>query len=146
MKLSLLSLASLLPFATAHFKLVYPASRNRVEEKMPIFPCGGSPATERTNVSISDGSFPVALNMGHSQTAVEMLLSLGTDPGTNFNITLIPTFGLMGLGEFCLPHVVFDSKVLGTQIEDGMNATLQVQTNGDTSGGLYAVCFSTLPT
>ncbi|RJE18240.1 hypothetical protein PHISCL_09425 [Aspergillus sclerotialis] len=138
MKLSLFSLASLVPFAAAHFRLVYPTARERVEDKMSIFPCGGSPSTERTKVSISNGSFPVALNMGHAETAVEMLLALGSDPGSNFNITLVPTFGLLGLGSFCLPEVSFDTSVLGVKVEDGMNATLQVQTNGDPSGGLYA--------
>jgi hypothetical protein len=77
--------------------------------------------------------------MGHDETAVEVLLALGNDPSTNFNITLRPTFRIEGLGEFCLPHVVFDESVLGTNITDGMNATLQVQSNGDPSGGLYAV-------
>lgn len=140
MKLSILSLASLVPFAAAHFRLVYPTARERLVDKMSTFPCGDSPSTERTNVSISNGSFPVALNMGHAETAVEMLLSLGTDPGTNFNITLVPTFSLLGLGSFCLPQVSWDTSVLGVEVEDGMNATLQVQTNGDPSGGLYAVC------
>lgn len=140
MKLSILSLAALAPLATAHFKLVYPTSRPRIVDTMMEFPCGKSdPTAERTKVSLSDGSFPVALSMGHAETAVEMLMSLGTDPGTNYNITLVPTFGVMGLGSFCLPHVTFDSSVLGTNVTDGMNATLQVQTNGDPQGGLYAV-------
>lgn len=140
MKLFILSLASLAPLAAAHFKIEYPNSRTRVEEKMPIFPCGGSPPTKtRTQVPLSNGSFPVALSMGHSGTAVEMLLALGTHPGEHFNITLIPTFGLEGLGSFCLPHVSFSPAVLGTNVTDGMNATLQVQTSGDPNGGLYAV-------
>lgn len=146
MKFSILSLVSLIPIAAAHFKLVYPSSRDRMVDKMTEYPCGGSPpSAERTKVSLSDGSFPVALNMGHSQTAVEMLLSLGNDPGTNFNITLVPTFGVLGLGSFCLPDVYFDSSVVGTNITDGMNATLQVQSNGDPSGGLYAVCLISIP-
>ncbi|RAL11052.1 putative GPI anchored protein [Aspergillus homomorphus CBS 101889] len=139
MKLSILPLAALAPLVAAHFKLEYPTSRVRNTDTMPNFPCGDSAQTSnRTQISMSAGSFPVALSMGHSQTAVTVLLALGTDPGTNYNITLHKTFEIEGLGAFCLPHVTFDESILGTNITDGMNATLQVQSNGDPSGGLYA--------
>ncbi|GLI77849.1 hypothetical protein PoHVEF18_006145 [Penicillium ochrochloron] len=137
MKSSLLTLA-LAPLATAHFLLQYPTSRGFDEDTMPEFPCGGmSQSSNRTQLPIS-GSFPVALKMGHSQTAVEVLLALGSNPGNNYNITLVKTFQVTGLGEFCLPHVEFSADTLGVNITDGMNATLQVQSNGDPSGGLYA--------
>lgn len=145
MKFSILPLAALAPLAAAHFELKYPTSRDGTEDNMVNFPCGSAAqSTNRTQVSISAGSFPVALSMGHSQTAVEVLLALGTDPGTNFNITLHKTFEIEGLGAFCLPHITFDESILGTNITDGMNATVQVQSNGDPSGGLYAVCQSWL--
>ncbi|KAF7114809.1 hypothetical protein CNMCM5793_000348 [Aspergillus hiratsukae] len=139
MKFSPAYLLSLAPIVAAHFHLEYPISRGFDEDTMPDFPCGGmAQSSNRTQVSISAGSFPVALRMGHAETAVEFLLALGSDPGTNYNITLHPTFRVQGLGEFCVPHVVFDESVLGTNITDGMNATLQVQSNGDPTGGLYA--------
>ncbi|CEJ59668.1 Putative GPI anchored protein [Penicillium brasilianum] len=94
-------------------------------------------SSNRTQIPIS-GSFPVALKMGHSQTAVEVLLALGSNPGDNYNITLVHTFQVTGLGAFCLPHVEFSDDILGVNITDGLNATLQVQSNGDPSGGLYA--------
>ena len=141
MKPALLSLASLVPLVAAHFKLDYPTSRGENEDTMTTFPCGGlSPSSERTKVSLSDGSLPVAVTMGHSHTAYEVLLALGSDPGTNFNITLVPTFGAQGLGSLCLPDAAFDEDVVGVKLADGMNATLQVQSNGDPTGGLYAVC------
>lgn len=138
MKLSILSLASLVPLVAGHFRLQYPTSRGFDEDTMPDFPCGGmSQSSNRTQVPLS-GSFPVALQMGHDDTAVEVLLALGSNPGDNYNVTLVPTFQIRGLGEFCLPHVTFDESILGTNLTDGMNATLQVQSNGDPSGGLYA--------
>jgi hypothetical protein len=141
MKLSIVSLAALAPLVSAHFKLDYPTSRGRNEDTMANFPCGGmSQSAERTKVSLSAGDLPVALTLGHAQTAVEVLLALGTDPGTNFNITLHPTFRVEGLGAFCLPNVTFDESVVGVKLTEGMNATLQVQSNGDPTGGLYAVC------
>jgi hypothetical protein len=79
--------------------------------------------------------------MGHTQTAVEILIALGSEPGDNYNVTLVPTFQINGLGAFCLPHVDFSEALLGANITDGMNATVQVQSNGDPTGGLYAVSF-----
>ncbi|KAJ9488561.1 hypothetical protein VN97_g4739 [Penicillium thymicola] len=139
MKFSLFAFTAIVPLASAHFKLMYPTSRGFDEDTMPNFPCGGmSQSSNRTKLPLSGGSFPVALEMHHSQTAVEVLLSLGSDPGDNFNIVLSPTFQVKGLGEFCLPHVEINEKLIGRNLTDGMNATLQVQTNGDPSGGLYA--------
>ncbi|PWY83446.1 putative GPI anchored protein [Aspergillus heteromorphus CBS 117.55] len=135
----LLSLAALAPLAAAHFQLKYPPSQGGSEEQMVNFPCGGgTSSSNRTQVSISAGSFPVALSLGHSQTALEVLLALGTDPGSNYNIVLQKTFEVQGLGAFCLPHVVFNKSILGRDITDGMNATVQVQSDGDPTGGLYA--------
>ncbi|CAI7651243.1 unnamed protein product [Penicillium viridicatum] len=139
MKFSLLAFTAIVPLASAHFKLMYPTSRGFDEDTMPNFPCGGmSQSSNRTKLPLSGGSFPVAVEMHHSQTAVEVLLSLGSDPGDNFNIVLSPTFQVKGLGEFCLPHVEINQKLIGRNLTDGMNASLQVQTNGDPSGGLYA--------
>ncbi|KAJ5372935.1 hypothetical protein N7517_004941 [Penicillium concentricum] len=139
MKFSLLAFTAIVPLAAAHFKLMYPTSRGFNEDTMANFPCGGmSQSSNRTKLPLSGGSFPVALEMHHSQTAVEVLLSLGSDPGDNYNIVLSPTFQVKGLGEFCLPHVEINEKLIGRNLTNGMNATLQVQTNGDPSGGLYA--------
>ncbi|CAI7650660.1 unnamed protein product [Penicillium glandicola] len=139
MKFSLLAFTAIVPLAAAHFKLMYPTSRGFDEDTMTNFPCGGmGQSSNRTKLPLSGGSFPVALEMHHSQTAVEILLALGSDPGDNFNIVLSPTFQVTGLGEFCLPHVEINQKLIGRNLTNGMNATLQVQTNGDPSGGLYA--------
>ncbi|KAL2871483.1 putative GPI anchored protein [Aspergillus lucknowensis] len=147
MKSLLFPILTFTPLTTAHFILNYPPSRGSNEETMGTFPCGGftTPSSSRTQIPISSdssssSSFPIALDMGHDQTAVEFLLALGTDPDTNYNITLRKTFRVEGLGEFCDPHVVLDADVLGTGVElvDGLNATLQVQTNADPNGGLYA--------
>lgn len=139
MKFSLFSLAAVVPLAAGHFLLQYPVSRGFDENTMPEFPCGGmSPSADRTQLPL-DGSFPVALSMGHIQTALEVLIALGSDPGNNYNNILVPTFQVNGLGAFCLPHV----GISDLNITDGMNATLQVQSDGDPNGGLYAVSFST---
>ncbi|KAJ5092509.1 hypothetical protein NUU61_007379 [Penicillium alfredii] len=138
MKFSLLSLAFLVPLAAAHFRLDYPEARGENEDQMPNFPCGGfSQSSKRTQLPLS-GSIPVALTMNHIQTATQVLLALGNDPGDNFNITLVPTFRVSGLGSFCLPHVALDKSRLGTSLTDGMNGTIQVQTSGDPTGGLYS--------
>jgi hypothetical protein len=99
--------------------------------------------TDRAKVPLS-GSIPIDLKLGHTQTALTVLLGLGNDPDTNYNITLHPTFGVQGAGEFCLADVEYDAKIIGVNVVNGMNATLQVQSNGDPSGGLYAVGLPTL--
>lgn len=140
MKYSLFTYMAIVPLATAHFILRYPESRGSKTDSMTVFPCGSlSQSTKRTQLPLSGGSFPVAIEMHHSSTAIEVLLALGNDPGDNFNIVLEPTFGATGLGAFCLPHVAINEKLIGRNLTDGMNATIQVQTNGDPSGGLYAV-------
>ena len=132
---SLLPLLTLPFLASAHFKLVYPPARGFNEDTLPSGPCGGQSLTSnRTTVSMT--SIPVALDMGHDQTAVQMLLGLGNDPGNNFNIIIHNTFGIQGLGNFCLANVAIPANI---GLADGMNATLQVVTNGDGDGGLYNV-------
>ncbi|PLB39017.1 putative GPI anchored protein [Aspergillus candidus] len=141
MKIPFLALPFLPSLVSAHFSLNYPPPRGENKDDMPTFPCGGlAPSSKRAPVAISSdgkGTFPVAVTMGHAHTALEILLALGDDPSDNFNITLHPTFGVMGLGSFCIPDVVVDEALLGTKVVDGMNATLQVQSNGDPAGGLY---------
>jgi hypothetical protein len=130
-----LCLSLLLPLlASAHFNLEYPIPRT-TEESSPQGPCGGLPVSKtRTNVNIN--SFPVALEMGHDRSVVQMLLALGNDPGNNFNITLEQTFQQQGEGAFCLPDVVVPSSA---GVMEGMNGTLQVITDGEGGGGLYLV-------
>ncbi|KAL4805870.1 hypothetical protein BDV18DRAFT_160736 [Aspergillus unguis] len=130
---------TLLPLAAAHFELNYPPSRGTDHENQAEFPCGGlSPSTNRTRVSLSSPSFPIVLDMGHDQTAVQFLLGVGTNPGSNYNISLRKTFRVEGLGQFCVPEIELDEGLLGRELEDGLNLTLQVVNNGHPSGGLYA--------
>jgi hypothetical protein len=141
-----LSLASLATIVSAHFTLDWPVSRGFDEDDMPNFPCGGfdTPSSNRTVIALDADSLPVDITFHHSQTSVSYLLALGSDPSTNYNITLGPTLGATGLGEFCLPNITITSAILGVNLTDGLNATLQVVTNGDTGGGLFAVCYTSL--
>ncbi|KAK2746501.1 hypothetical protein FQN57_003127 [Myotisia sp. PD_48] len=137
-RISLLS-AALLPLTAAHFQVVEPPTRGSDTDKMTTFPCGGydTPSSSRTQISLDDPRVAIAMKMGHDQAAVQVLLGLGNNPGSNFNISVVPTFRQMGLGDFCLSSVGLGPDVIGFEIEDGMNATLQVLSNGDPNGGLY---------
>lgn len=66
MKIVLFALAALAPFASAHFKLNYPAARGFVEDNLPQFPCGSfdTPSSNRTVWPVSDGS--ISLQMGYA--------------------------------------------------------------------------------
>lgn len=133
---TILSLAPLLTITTAHFLLDYPIVRGFDESILGTFPCGGQSKISPNRTTVSSTSIPIALTMGHDQTVIQVLLGLGNDVGDNFNIVLEPTFAQVGLGKFCLPHVPIPSSL---NITDGMNATVQVVTDGDSGGGLYNV-------
>lgn len=133
---SLLAWSTLLLTVSAHFNLQYPKARGDDEDKSSSGPCGtfDTPSTDRTPVSLT--SLAIGAKMGHDESAFSIVLGLGNNP-SSFNISLLPTFRQEGLGEFCLPDVPIPGD-LGLQ--DGANGTVQVITNGDPNGGLYAVC------
>ncbi|THY56708.1 hypothetical protein D6C98_03699 [Aureobasidium pullulans] len=135
MKVQLL-LGALLPLVSAHFELIYPAARGFDEDNLGQFPCGGqnTVTTNRTEFPITGA--PIQLLMGHTSAKVQVLLALGNDPGSNFNITLLPTFQEKGPQNFCIGAGALQFPT-GLNITEGMNATIQVVTNGDPSGGLY---------
>ncbi|TKA64753.1 hypothetical protein B0A49_12552 [Cryomyces minteri] len=129
-----LSLFALLPLASAHFNLVYPAARGFNEDTLGTFPCGGQNTVSSNRTQWPMTGAPIQLNIGHTQSRVQVLLALGNDPGSNFNIVLVPTFQEQGPQNFCMGDVVLPP---GLNVTAGMNATIQVVTNGDPSGGLY---------
>lgn len=135
---SQLLLAALLPLVSAHFELVYPVPRGFDEDILGTFPCGGQNTVSSNRTSFPLSGAPIQLYMGHTEAHVEVLLALGNDPGSNFNITLVPTFQEEGPQNFCMGAGAF-SLPAGLNITDGTNATVQVVTNGDPSGGLYNV-------
>jgi hypothetical protein len=131
-------LLSLLPLTTfAHFHLVWPPTRGFSEDTIVNFPCGGfdTVLTNRTEWPLT-GPVPIQLNMEHTSVHGEVLLALGNNPGVNYNIVLKPVFLENGPENFCIGDVTLPA---GLNITAGMNATIQVSTNGDPSGGLYAV-------
>jgi hypothetical protein len=131
----------LLPaLATAHFVLVYPPSRNGQDDEIEVnSPCSGKPVSDN-RTTIGSTSFPLALEMGHDESVIQVSLSLNNDPSeADFNITLVQTFGEEGLGEFCLPMVTIPKSA---GVKEGMNGTIQVVTDGEGGGGLYAVSYS----
>ena len=131
-----LSLAASLTLTSAHFTLDWPVARGFNDDNAPNFPCGGfdTVSSNRTEFPLSGG--PVQLNLHHTQTNLEVLLAVGNLPGSNYSIVLRPTFAEEGPGEFCVGGIVLPA-VAG--IEAGTNATIQVVSNGDPSGGLYQV-------
>ncbi|KAL1960490.1 hypothetical protein VTO42DRAFT_7789 [Malbranchea cinnamomea] len=135
---ALLSLSCAVSLASGHFHVEEPPPRGYDNDKVTQFPCGGQSVSDsRHAVSLENPEISLVLEMGHDQAALQVLLGLGNDPGSNYNITLVPTLREQGMGTFCLPHISLSEEVLGTQLEDGMNATVQVVTNGDPVGGLY---------
>ncbi|KAH7418038.1 expression library immunization antigen 1 [Cadophora sp. MPI-SDFR-AT-0126] len=131
---TLLALSALTSLATAHFNLDYPAARGFDEDKLGTFPCGGQDTVSSTRTPFPLSNGQIALTMGHIDANVEVLIAVGNDPGSAFNTVLRPTFKEQGLGAFCMTGIEIPSSL---QITEGMNATIQVVTNGDPDGGLY---------
>lgn len=126
--------------ALAHFQLIYPTVRGFDEDTLSQFPCGGqnTPSTNRTLWPLSGG--PIQLNMGHTTTTVQALIALGNDPGSAFNTVIVPTLQEHGPQNFCLGAVNVPAMIGGATVTAGMNATIQVVTDGDAgTGGLYNV-------
>ncbi|KAI9831533.1 MAG: hypothetical protein M1826_003423 [Phylliscum demangeonii] len=132
--LMLLMLVHLLALASAHFNLQYPAARGFDEDNLGKFPCGGQDTVSTNRTAWPTTGGPIALLMGHDRAVVQVLLGLGNDPGSSFQITLQPVITEQGLGSFCMPHVMVPASA---GVRSGQNATIQVITNGDPNGGLY---------
>ncbi|KAF2083305.1 GPI anchored protein, partial [Saccharata proteae CBS 121410] len=120
--------------ASAHFLLDFPNRRGFDDDNAANFPCGGfdTPSSNRTSFPLSGG--PIQLDMHHTSAHVQVLLGIGNDPGSAYNIVLRPTFLEMGPNNFCMSDVNIPSSA---NLTAGMNATIQVVTNGDPDGGLY---------
>jgi hypothetical protein len=116
--------------------LFEPAPSNKHKTNYPIvgtFPCGGqnTVSSNRTSFPISGGS--IALTMGHIDANIAVYIGFGSDIGSAFNTVVRPTFTEQGLGAFCMTGI----EIPGGSALEGMNATIQVVTNGDPDGGLY---------
>ncbi|TKX21401.1 hypothetical protein C1H76_6475 [Elsinoe australis] len=130
-------LAGLVPLAAAHWEMTYPQQRQLGnEDNMPQFPCGGANTVTANRTMFPISGAPIQLNMGHTQYNVEVLLALGNDPGSAFNYVIVPTFTQRGPDNFCMGAGAIQFPE-GLNITEGTNATIQVVTNGDGSGGLY---------
>ncbi|KAL9045277.1 MAG: hypothetical protein Q9214_001657 [Letrouitia sp. 1 TL-2023] len=127
-------LSSLAALVAAHFTLDYPAVRGFDEEQLTQFPCGGQDevSTSRTPWPLKGGH--IQLTMEHDRVATQVLIGLGNDVGDAFNTVLVPTIQEEGFGKFCFGDIVIPAS-LG--VKDGQNATIQVVTSGDPTGGLY---------
>lgn len=134
--LSTISFLSLLPLAFAHFTLDSPKARGFDEDKLGTFPCGSQDTVSETRTPFPLTGGPIQLTMEHDEAAVQVLIGIGNNPGEAFNTVLLNTIQEEGIGQFCMGDVIIPA---GLQVKEGDNATLQVVTNGDPTGGLYNV-------
>lgn len=126
-----------LPLTSAHFLLKWPAARGFSDDNAATFPCGGFDSASTNRIAYPLSGAPIQLEMHHTEANVQVLLAVGNDPGSAYNIVLRPTFRERGPDSFCMGDVSIPASA---NLTAGMNATIQVVTNGDPSGGLYQVC------
>lgn len=137
------ALVALLPFASAHFQLTWPANRGFVARDAPKFPCGGfdTVKTPRTDFPINNS--PIQLTMEHPQTNVAVYIGIGENVNGAYNTVIRRQFTVEVLGSFCVGGISLPSSL---NVSDGTPATIQVVTNGDPEGGLYQCADVTLRT
>lgn len=129
----------LYPFlSSAHFQLLSPPARGYDEDTLATYPCGGQDKVSSNRSMFPLAGGPVQLNMEHDHADVQVNIAMGSDTtdGNSFNMSLVPILQEEGIGKFCLGDVMIPA---GMNVKDGMNATIQVITNGDPQGGLYNV-------
>lgn len=146
-----IALASILPLqALAHFSLEYPPWRadslSGTNETISqwAYPCANiqpmqNASQSRTPWPLTGGS--LKLDLHHPWSYLFVNLGFGAEV-TNFNVSLNPDGGALlnetGNGTFCwnkLPVPGMD--VLGLEITDGLEASIQVVTVGDSGSALY---------
>lgn len=96
---------------------------------------------ERTPWPMTGGS--VSLELHHAWTYLFINLGFGAEV-TNFNVSLNPSGGKLinetGNGTFCWNELKVPSMdVLGLEVMDGMEASIQIVTVGDSGSALYNV-------
>ncbi|KIW90059.1 uncharacterized protein Z519_09490 [Cladophialophora bantiana CBS 173.52] len=140
MKLFIVALLAVAQLASAHFELVYPYWRG--DSFLPpasqyTFPCAGVNTTTESNANrtlwpLDGGS--LVIDFHHPWTYVAFNLGFGSDIAT-FNISLNPMLlNETGNGTICIPKWTLPAD-LG--VVDGMDASLQVITIGDSGTALY---------
>ena len=145
-------IAFALPLVECHFGLTYPQWRadSLAETNESIsqwsYPCANvqpmqNTSQERTPWPMTGGS--VSLELHHAWTYLFINLGFGAEV-TNFNVSLNPSGGKLinetGNGTFCWNELKVPSMdVLGLEVMDGMEASIQIVTVGDSGSALYNV-------
>ncbi|TGO24141.1 hypothetical protein BPAE_0111g00230 [Botrytis paeoniae] len=130
-------LSFLSSIVSAHFSIEYPPPRG--DSFLPPasqweYPCANINTTENRTL-YPTSSFPINLNLHHEWTYVFINLGLGINGSSNLNISLTPSpLNTTGSGYLCLSDFDLPS---GVTLEDGMNATIQVVTVGESGSALY---------
>jgi hypothetical protein len=132
-------LFTFLPIVSAHFQVTWPPSRGFDEDSIVNYPCGGFNTVNSTRQALPlTGQWPIQLSMEHTSVKGMVVLALSNDPSDgDFNIVLREPFQETGPENFCIGDLTLPSSL---NVKEGTNATLQIVTNGDPNGGLYAVC------
>jgi len=136
---AILTVVALAQAVQAHFGIEYPDMRaDSFEEPYSqwVWPCAGvnqsEVATNRTDWPLDGGS--IVLELHHPWDYIWINLGVGTIV-TGFNVSLTPgLFNHTGNGTLCIPKLTIPA---GVEIEDGLNASIQVVTTGARGNALY---------
>ncbi|EJD04042.1 uncharacterized protein FOMMEDRAFT_33917, partial [Fomitiporia mediterranea MF3/22] len=141
---TLLSLVSLVTFASAHFSISYPEPRGVFVSADEVKFCDGytNAANNRSDFPLSNGF--IKLDNHHSEWTASVLISIDQNPtdfaafNTSSSGVQLPLavnfFSSRGAGEICIPVDVASLSIPG--VSDGSNVTLQAMFAG-ADGNLF---------
>ncbi|KAI8375313.1 hypothetical protein EDC96DRAFT_496781 [Choanephora cucurbitarum] len=120
----------------AHFTLTYPSSRGFDESKESTAPCGNFDSVSSTRVKLPKSAF-VEINSGHVSYSYVINAVYSNNPSTNdfsgSSLKQLATGTRSYPQNACLPFQ------FGDDVENGTNATIQVEYNG--GDGILYQCF-----
>lgn len=131
----ILALLLLAPLGSAQFVINYPGSRGFNEDEHGDWPCGGFNSVSASRSEFPLTGAPIQIHSTHTQQLLQVIMSVGNEPGDNFNVVVEPTFRETGPQDFCFGDASIPADL---NVRPGANATLQVISVGP-EGGLYAV-------
>lgn len=125
-----------------HFTVIYPQQRGYSYNTQFHFPCGGiPPSTNRSQWPTTGGALSFIPIHPFALTTINMALGSNIDENilsNPYSVSMVPLFNQTGANStFCLPKIKIPKKIV-KDVENGVNATIQVIQLTATGASLYS--------
>ncbi|PWW75754.1 hypothetical protein C7212DRAFT_201800 [Tuber magnatum] len=127
-----------------HFTVIYPQQRGFSYDTQFQFPCKfplSPPTTNRSQWPTNGGALSFIPIHAFGLTTINIALGSNIDEkilSNPYNVPMVPLFNQTGANStFCLPKIKIPKKIAG-DVDDGINATIQVIQLTGTGAALYS--------